>query len=97
MRYQFLVGTYKTEIQKVLRVWAMFEEEDTSRRAHATDKRGPRPSQQLWSHSLHLGLMQNNAPVIYAYLDSETLLEEEAVKKRKRPLPGQGDKPSSER
>jgi len=43
------------------------------------------------------GLMQNEAPVIYAYPDVETLLEEEAGARRKTPLPGSGDKPPTER
>ncbi len=33
MRYpQFLVDTYETEIEKVLGVWAMFEDEDLKKR-----------------------------------------------------------------
>ena len=28
MRYSFLVDTYKTEIEKVLSVWAMFDDDD---------------------------------------------------------------------
>ena len=39
------------------------------------------------------GLMQNQAPTIYAYPDEANLLAEEA----KIPLPGPGDKPSTER
>ncbi len=43
------------------------------------------------------GLMQNNAPVIYAYPDMEALLEGEAAGGRKARLPGPGEKPSTER
>lgn len=43
------------------------------------------------------GLMQNNAPVIYAYAGLEALLSEEAGTRRKAPLPGPGAKPPTER
>jgi hypothetical protein len=43
------------------------------------------------------GLMQNHAPVIYAYPDVEALLEGERGGGRKAKLPGAGDAPSSER
>ena len=43
------------------------------------------------------GLMQNNAPVIYAYPDLETLLTGEMVGGRKTTLPGRGDRPPTER
>jgi len=43
------------------------------------------------------GLMQNNAPVIYAYPDLPSLLEGEAAGGHKTPLPGPGDKPPTER
>ena len=43
------------------------------------------------------GLMANKAPVIYAYPDVETLLEEESGDRKKSPLPGPGDKPPTER
>ena len=43
------------------------------------------------------GLMQNDAPVIYAYPDEETLLEGERAGGRKTMLPGPGDRPSTER
>ena len=39
------------------------------------------------------GLMQNNAPVTYAYADEIALLNDEP----KAPLPGPGDKPATER
>ena len=44
------------------------------------------------------GLMQNNAPVIYAYPDFDTLFEQEAGGTRlKAPLPGPGEKAPTER
>ena len=43
------------------------------------------------------GLMQNQAPVIYAYRDLEILLAEEPRGGRKTPLPGPGVKPPTER
>jgi len=43
------------------------------------------------------GLMQNAAPVIYAYPDAEALLEGERAGGRKTVLPGPGDTPSTER
>ena len=43
------------------------------------------------------GLMQNNAPVIYAYPNFETLLAGEMAEGRKTTLPGPGDKPPTER
>lgn len=43
------------------------------------------------------GLMQNQAPVIYAYTDLDALLAAEAVGGRKSPLPGPGAQPPTER
>ena len=43
------------------------------------------------------GLMQNRAPVVYAYPNAETLLESEAQGGRKAKLPGPGAKPVTER
>jgi len=43
------------------------------------------------------GLMQNHAPTIYAYDTIEALLEGEAAGGAKRPLPGTGGKPVTER
>jgi len=199
VRYQFLIDTYQTEIQKVLSMWAMFEDRDLEVRPHASDSRGrsvlehmvhqsmsenlwfatmlgisvtenPVPSEETrlgfmntyadnaakrldalrekpeawweeltdffevkrsraWvmtrriAHTSHHrgqqaamlrmlgrdlhsnygptadtgGLMQNKAPVIYAYPDVATLLEEEAGARRKTPLPGPGDEPPTER
>jgi uncharacterized damage-inducible protein DinB len=199
MRYQFLIDTYRTEIEKVLGVWAMFDDGDLHERPHAADRRGrnflehmvhQNMSENLWfktmlgisvtenplpaeetrlsfmkcyadnagkrlaaleekdeawweesvdffeversrawvitrriahtshhrgqqttllrmvNHDLHStygpsadtgGLMANQAPVIYAYPDVATLLEEESGSRKKRPLPGPGDTPPTER
>lgn len=43
------------------------------------------------------GLMQNQAPTIYAYANLDALIEEEAAGGAKAPLPGPGDKPPTER
>lgn len=43
------------------------------------------------------GLMQNQAPTIYAYRDLDELLEQEAAGREKRPLPPRGDLPVTER
>jgi hypothetical protein len=43
------------------------------------------------------GLMANKAPVVYAYPDVDTLLEEESGNRKKTALPGPGDKPPTER
>lgn len=199
MRYQFLIDTYETEIQKVLSMWAMFDDADLAVRPHDSDPRGrsvlehmvhqsmsenlwfktmleidvtdrPLPSEETrlgfmscyaanagkrlevlrgkpeawweaeadffevkrsraWimtrriAHTSHHrgqqsamlrmlgrelhsnygptadtgGLMQNQAPVIYAYPDVTTLLEEEAGERNKAPLPGPGEQPPTER
>lgn len=199
MRYEFLIDTYRTEIEKVLSVWAMFEDVDLRRRPHPSDRRGrnllehmvhqnlsediwfsrmlgisvtdrplPDPETRLsfmrayaenatrrlaalgetddawweqevaffevqrsraWivtrriAHTAHHrgqqltllrvfnrdlhstygptadtgGLMQNKAPVIYAYPDLDTVMEEEARARRKARLPGSGEKAPTER
>jgi hypothetical protein len=43
------------------------------------------------------GLMQNQAPTIYAYRDLDELLEQEAAAREKRPLPPRGGLPVTER
>jgi uncharacterized damage-inducible protein DinB len=43
------------------------------------------------------GLMQNHAPTIYPYENLEALLDGEAAGGQKRPLPGTGGKPVTER
>lgn len=199
MRYEFLIDTYRTEIEKVLSVWAMCEDVDLHRRPHPSDRRGrnllehmvhqsvsedvwfsrmlgisvtdrPLPEQETrlsfmktyaenatsrlaalrevdegwWEESVDFfevkrsrawiltrriahtahhrgqqtallrvfgrdlhstygptadtgGLMQNKAPVIYAYPDLEAVIEEEAGPRRKAALPGPGDEASTER
>lgn len=199
MRYQFLVDTYRTEIEKVLSCWAMFDDGDLAVRPHPSDPRGRNllehmvhqsVSENLWfstmlgiavtadplpreetriafmrayadnaakrlaaleakddawweevvdffevkrsrawvvtrriAHTSHHrgqqmamlrmlnrrvhsnygptadtgGLMQDQAPVIYAYPDVDTLLREESGSRRKRSLPGPGEKPVTER
>lgn len=199
MRYEFLIDTYRTEIEKVLSVWAMFEDMDLRIRPHPTDARGrnllehmvhqsvsehlwfsrmlgisvtdqPLPSEEtrisfmktyaenamkrldalaakhegwweeeteffevkrsrawvmtrriahtahhrgqqmallrVFNRDLHSnygptadtgGLMQNRAPVIYAYKGLESILEEEGGARRKAVLPGPGEKPPTER
>ncbi len=199
MRYQFLIDTYETEIEKVLSVWATFDDEDLPVRPHASDKRGrsvleqlvhQSVSENLWfqtmlgikvtddpvppnetriafmkayaenaakrmdalrekpeswweevtdffevrrsrawiltrriAHTSHHrgqqtalvrmlgrelhstygpttdtgGLMQNKAPVIYAYRDIPTLLREEQGGRNKTPLPGPGAHAPTER
>jgi hypothetical protein len=39
-RYDFLIDTYRTEIDKVVSVWAMFDDADLALRPHPTDPRG---------------------------------------------------------
>ena len=199
MPYTFLTETYATEIEKVLSVWAMFDDADMKRRPHPADTRGRNlhehmvhqcVSENLWfntmlgitvtdqplpdpetrlafmaryhqhatarlaalqgmpdgwwmevvdffevrrsrawvmtrriahtahhrgqqtallrmvNHPLHStygptadtgGLMQNHAPVIYAYPDAQTLLAEEGGARRKTDLPGPGSNAPTER
>lgn len=52
MRYQFLVDTYRTEIEKVLSVWAMFEDADLGARPHPADSRGRSVLEQMVHQSL---------------------------------------------
>ncbi len=55
MRYEFLIATYRTEIQKVLSVWAMFDDADLHRRPHASDRRG----RNLLEHMVHQNLSED--------------------------------------
>jgi hypothetical protein len=43
------------------------------------------------------GLMAHQAPTVYPYPDERALLEGEAAGGRKRPLPGPGSHPATER
>jgi hypothetical protein len=61
---------------------------------------------RMLGHSLHSnygptadtgGLMQNHAPTIYAYENVDQLLQAEAGKGQKSPLPGATDKSVTER
>ena len=199
MRYEFLTDTYRTEIEKVVGVWAMFDDADLRQRPHPTDTRGrsllehmvhQSVSENLWfatmlgisvtdnplpdtetrlaftrryvenanrrlaalldtddvwweqvvsffevlrsrawimtrriAHTAHHrgqqmallrmidrdlhsnygptadtgGLMQHHAPVIYAYPDVDTLLQQESGARAKTPLPGPGNRSPTER
>jgi hypothetical protein len=87
---------------KRARAWIM-----TRRIAHTAHHRGQQTALlRVFNRSLHSnygptadtgGLMQNHASVIYAYLNLESILEEEAGARRKADLPGPGDKPPTER
>ncbi|MGE0454764.1 MAG: DinB family protein [Vicinamibacteria bacterium] len=55
MRYEFLIDTYRTEIEKVLSVWAMFEDVDLLRRPHPSDKRG----RNLLEHMVHQNVSED--------------------------------------
>ena len=84
------------------RAWVMVR-----RIAHTSHHRGQQMAMlRMLGRDLHSnygptadtgGLMQNNAPVIYAYPDLETLIEAESAGGGKAPLPGPGDKPPTER
>ena len=55
MRYQFLIDTYRTEIEKVLSVWAMFDDDDLQKRPHPSDKRG----RNFLEHMVHQSMSEN--------------------------------------
>ena len=84
------------------RAWVM-----TRRIAHTSHHRGQQMAMlRMLNRDLHSnygptadtgGLMQNSAPVIYAYPDAETLLEAEPHGGAKASLPGPGGKPPTER
>ena len=84
------------------RSWVMVR-----RVAHTSHHRGQQMAMlRMFGRDLHSnygptadtgGLMQNDAPVIYAYPDVEALLEGEAAGGRKSALPGPGDRPATER
>jgi len=54
-RYEFLTDTYRTEIQKVVSVWAMFDDDDLPRRPHPTDTRG----RSLLEHMVHQSVSEH--------------------------------------
>ena len=55
MRYQFVIDTYQTEIQKVLSMWAMFDDDDLTTRPNATDSRG----RSVLEHMVHQSMSEN--------------------------------------
>ena len=55
MRYEFLIDTYRTEIEKVLSVWAMFDDEDLRKRPHPADPRG----RSFLEHMVHQSMSEN--------------------------------------
>jgi uncharacterized damage-inducible protein DinB len=79
----------------------------TRRIAHTAHHRGQQMAMlRMLGRELHSnygptadtgGLMQNHAPTIYAYSNLEALLTAEAAGGSKRPLPGPGEKPATER
>jgi hypothetical protein len=87
---------------KRLRTWVM-----TRRIAHTAQHRGEQTALlRMLGRQIHSiygpsadtgGLPQNNASTIYAYPDIESLIEGEARGGSKAPLPGPGNKPSTER
>ncbi len=84
------------------RAWVM-----TRRIAHTAHHRGQQTALlRMLGRNLHSnygptadtgGLMQQQAPVIYAYPDLDTLLAEETGERAKAPLPGPGASASTER
>ena len=84
------------------RAWVM-----TRRIAHTSHHRGQQMAMlRMLNRDLHSnygptadtgGLMQNHAPVIYAYPDAETLLDAEPKGGAKALLPGPGSEPPTER
>jgi hypothetical protein len=55
VRYEFLIDTYETEIQKVLSMWAMFNDADLAVRPHASDVRG----RSVLEHMVHQSMSEN--------------------------------------
>lgn len=84
------------------RSWVM-----TRRIAHTAHHRGQQTALlRMLGRDLHStygptadtgGLMQDRAPVIYAYADLPTLLSEESAGRCKASLPGPGSRPATER
>lgn len=89
------------EVQRS-RAWIL-----TRRIAHSSHHRGQQTALlRMLGRDLHStygptadtgGLMQNQAPVIYAYPDLESLIEGEQCGGAKTPLPGPGEKSPTER
>src|SRR5439155_17662510 len=84
------------------RAWVM-----TRRIAHTAHHRGQQMAMlRMFGHEVHSnygptadtgGLMQNQAPTIYAYSSVDALLRGEDAGGAKNRLPGSGDKPVTER
>jgi uncharacterized damage-inducible protein DinB len=84
------------------RLWVI-----TRRLTHTSHHRGQQTTLlRIMNHNLHStygptadtgGLMINRAPTVYAYASQPALLAEEEGARRKTPLPGSGEKPSTER
>ena len=84
------------------RAWIM-----TRRMTHTAHHRGQQTAMlRMLNHDLHStygpttdtgGLMQNHAPVIYAYADIPQLIAEESTTRNKAPLPGPGELTPTER
>ena len=84
------------------RAWVM-----TRRLTHTSHHRGQQMAMlRMLGRDLHSnygptadtgGLMQNNAPTIYAYSSLQALLDGEESGGAKSPLPGPGEKPPTER
>lgn len=55
MRYDFLIDTYRTEIEKVVSVWAMFDDADLETRPHPSDPRG----RSVREHMVHQSVSEN--------------------------------------
>ncbi len=55
MSFQFLIDTYRTEIQKVLGVWSMFDDADLRVRPNPGDHRG----RNLLEHMVHQCVSEN--------------------------------------
>ena len=51
-RYDFLVDTYRTGIDKIVSVWAMFDDADLTVRPHPTDPRGRSLLEQMVHQSV---------------------------------------------
>lgn len=97
--WEALTGFFEV---KRIRAWIM-----TRRLTHTSHHRGQQMTLlRMLIRELHSnygptadtgGLMQDNAPVIYAYPDLTTLIDQESGDRRKAPLPGRGANAVTER
>lgn len=91
MRYQFLLDTYETEIEKVLSVWSMFDDDDLGRRPRADDSRGrsflehlvhQSKSEDLWfKNMLGIDVTDDPLPVVESRLEFMKCYAENATKR----------------